>query len=652
MKKLLLLIALLPTFVFAQTALWQGGTGQTTSTLGDLLVGTSSTNLRYSKFPIGSPNYVLQASSTSPFGMAWVATSTLGFSGGGGSSCGSIGSAGTVQFASSTTGCFNGSSNLFWDNANGRLGIGTTTPTAKLDIWGSLNVGTSSTPTLFANTGTGRVGIAMTSPFTPLDVTGKIRSNRPGTSNSQYVEIDGGDVNGTYFNNVTANQKAFTISSLDSGGSLQGNGVRFSVGSTTNSVIIANFNRYGLNIGDGITGATATTTNPLDVHGSVAIGTYAGVNVGPRNGLIVSGNVGIGTSSPQVKLEVSSSTAPALRLSNLKDSGAFTNNEVMNTIEFFSGDQSAPRVAASIAHISDVVTSHGTVRGALQFNTSVSGAVAEAMRISSGGNVAIGTTTPLSILHVNAGAGKQIVEVNSVGVLSPLNLWNSNTGSAAGSGMLFGAGGDALTTGFIGGMASQRIDAAANSRTALRVLSNGTLSGTDTTSIFYLEGAATPKVIMNSIVGIGTTTPDSKLTVVGTSGSTQPILNVASSTNTSLFAVDDDGSIWFNGQAGTTGQVLQSFGATASPQWVATSSLGISGSSVTFVDSETPTGTVNGSNTAFTLANSPSPAASLQLFVNGQLMVSGGVDYTLSGANITMVTAPPTSSVIRAWYRR
>jgi hypothetical protein len=184
------------------------------------------------------------------------------------------------------------------------------------------------------------------------------------------------------------------------------------------------------------------------------------------------------------------------------------------------------------------------------------------------------------------------------------------------------------------------------------VLSNGTLSGTDTTSIFYLEGAATPKVIMNSIVGIGTTTPDSKLTVVGTSGSTQPILNVASSTNTSLFAVDDDGSIWFNGQAGTTGQVLQSFGATASPQWVATSSLGISGSSVTFVDSETPTGTVNGSNTAFTLANSPSPAASLQLFVNGQLMVSGGVDYTLSGANITMVTAPPTSSVIRAWYRR
>ena len=43
------------------------------------------------------------------------------------------------------------------------------------------------------------------------------------------------------------------------------------------------------------------TTNPqnkLDVSGSAAIGTYAGNNIGPSNGLIVSGTVGIGMSSP------------------------------------------------------------------------------------------------------------------------------------------------------------------------------------------------------------------------------------------------------------------------------------------------------------------------------------------------------------------
>lgn len=42
----------------------------------------------------------------------------------------------------------------------------------------------------------------------------------------------------------------------------------------------------------------------LDVFGGEAIGSYAGVNAAPSNGLIVSGNVGIGTISPTSKLQV------------------------------------------------------------------------------------------------------------------------------------------------------------------------------------------------------------------------------------------------------------------------------------------------------------------------------------------------------------
>lgn len=67
---------------------------------------------------------------------------------------------------------------------------------------------------------------------------------------------------------------------------------------------------------------------------------------------------------------------------------------------------------------------------------------------------------------------------------------------------------------------------------------------------------------------------------------------------------------------------------------------------------ETPVGAVNGSNTSFTLSAAPSPAASLQLYVNGQLLAAGGEDYTLVGNAITMVTAPPTGSILRAWYMR
>jgi hypothetical protein len=51
----------------------------------------------------------------------------------------------------------------------------------------------------------------------------------------------------------------------------------------------------------------------LDVEGNAAIGaTYSGTNAAPANGLIVEGNVGIGTPTPTAKLHVLNSSAAAL----------------------------------------------------------------------------------------------------------------------------------------------------------------------------------------------------------------------------------------------------------------------------------------------------------------------------------------------------
>jgi hypothetical protein len=71
-----------------------------------------------------------------------------------------------------------------------------------------------------------------------------------------------------------------------------------------------------------------------------------------------------------------------------------------------------------------------------------------------------------------------------------------------------------------------------------------------------------------------------------------------------------------------------------------------------FSDEETPSGTLNGSNTMFTLVNAPSPAASLLLYDNGLLMTQG-VDYTLSNKQITFLTAstPQAGDVLTASYR-
>lgn len=70
------------------------------------------------------------------------------------------------------------------------------------------------------------------------------------------------------------------------------------------------------------------------------------------------------------------------------------------------------------------------------------------------------------------------------------------------------------------------------------------------------------------------------------------------------------------------------------------------------VYNETPGGAVNGSNTAFTLANTPQNS-SLQLFVNGVAQEPGaGNDYTISGVNITMLYTPQTGDKLRAYYTK
>lgn len=67
---------------------------------------------------------------------------------------------------------------------------------------------------------------------------------------------------------------------------------------------------------------------------------------------------------------------------------------------------------------------------------------------------------------------------------------------------------------------------------------------------------------------------------------------------------------------------------------------------------ETPSGTINGSNTSFTLANTPAnTSTALMLFLNGIIMEPGsGNDFTISGATITMLFAPASGDKLRAYY--
>jgi hypothetical protein len=83
--------------------------------------------------------------------------------------------------------------------------------------------------------------------------------------------------------------------------------------------------------------------------------------------------------------------------------------------------------------------------------------------------------------------------------------------------------------------------------------------------------------------------------------------------------------------------------ATASSDYMAPAS---------FVTRETPTGTINGSNTTFTLANTPLSGTEM-VFLNGILQDAGaGNDYTISGGTITMLAAPATGDKLRVTYQK
>ena len=73
---------------------------------------------------------------------------------------------------------------------------------------------------------------------------------------------------------------------------------------------------------------------------------------------------------------------------------------------------------------------------------------------------------------------------------------------------------------------------------------------------------------------------------------------------------------------------------------------------VTWINNETPVGTIDGANAIFTIAAVPSPTSSLILTKNGQILYAS-IGYNLSGSTITFNSnyIPQTGDSLRAWYQ-
>jgi hypothetical protein len=110
-----------------------------------------------------------------------------------------------------------------------------------------------------------------------------------------------------------------------------------------------------------------------------------------------SGNVGIGTASPNKPLEISATDGGAVIRLNNPDS-TVSSGESLGSIEWQSNDASTPGGTGTQAIINVIDTNAFGTAYAMTFTTSDSGTTAERMRIDSSGNLLVGrTSTPSGI---------------------------------------------------------------------------------------------------------------------------------------------------------------------------------------------------------------------------------------------------------------
>jgi hypothetical protein len=388
---------------------------------------------------------------------------------------------GSVVFAGASGTYTEDNANFFWDDTNNRLGIGTASPTAPLSIYGA------STATLQVTT------------------------------------------DGTIANIISARYSTNTGSAAIT--------VRKGRGTLASPTAVASADQLGQLIFQGyggtnirslanILGLVETYTSDTDISSALTFSTSpsGSTTATERMRINSSGNVGIGTTSPTERLNVTGTI-------HATGAGGFPTTGV--------GIEIVPSVAGGDNYVqaySRTASSWQKLNiNALQTVFGTNGT--ERMRIDSSGNVGIGTATPN---YRGSAAGTFLAVAGTSAAGGVLELVNTNADATGNySTVAFIANGNTLA----GNKSIAQVEAYTTGSTANN-------RGGQLAFITKADGgAALERMSITSagFVGIGTTSPDTKLTIAGGGGAVIKILdggdiqiNNAANTGTTTLYCDTD----------------------------------------------------------------------------------------------------------------
>jgi hypothetical protein len=157
--------------------------------------------------------------------------------------------------------------------------------------------------------------------------------------------------------------------------------------------------------------------------------------------------------------------------------------------------------------------------------------------------------------------------------------------------------------------------------------------------------------INSSLSGLTTAENALSITVSSDTSSIATLNTILNGLNTNVTGISNTVSGLTTTVTGV-GNTVTTLGNTVTSLSAQVNALSAGSSTAMFADSETPSGTMDGTNANFSLATAPAPAASLQLYRNGLQQLSG-TDFTLSGNTITFLNGniPKLSDIVQAFYR-